>query len=150
MPNPVDLRAMSYSYGYVGLKRLGAGQFYLIAIRDKSGAPLDGSKTYRLNVPGNVPVKQYWSVTAYDRDTHALILNVSRASRSSRIPDLKKNADGSVDIYFGPKAPAGEDSNWVPTDPKRQFELMFRLYAPTQALFDKAWALNDLERTAAN
>ena len=147
---PVDMRAMSYSYGYVGLKRLGPGQFYLIALRDKTGAPLDGAKTYRLNVPANVPVKQYWSVTAYDRDTHALILNMSRASRSSQVPDLKKNVDGSVDIYFGPKAPAGKEGNWVPTDPKHAFELMFRLYGPTQALFDKAWTLNDPEQTAAN
>ena len=53
-----------------------------------------------------------------------------RASRSSQIPEMQKNADGSVDIYFGPKAPAGKDANWVPTDPSRKFELMFRLYAP--------------------
>ncbi len=60
-----------------------------------------------------------------------------RASRSSQIPELQKNADGSVDVYFGPAAPAGKESNWVPTDPKRGFELMFRAYAPTKALFEK-------------
>jgi hypothetical protein len=71
---------------------------------------------------------------------------VSRASRSSQIPELQKNADGSVDIYFGPEAPAGKDSNWVPTDPNRKFEVMFRLYAPTKALFDKTWVLPDIEK----
>jgi hypothetical protein len=75
---------------------------------------------------------------------------MSRASRSSQIPELQKNADGSIDIYFGSKAPAGQDSNWIPTDPARKFELMFRLYAPTKALFDKAWALPDAEKVAAN
>ena len=65
------------------LKRLGAGQFYLISIRDKDGQAFDGDKTYRLRVPPNPPVNQYWSVTAYDRHTHALIRNVSRASRAS-------------------------------------------------------------------
>jgi len=83
-------------------------------------------------VPPNPPVEQYWSVTAYDRQTHALIRNMPRASRSSQIPDLQKNADGSIDIYFGPAAPAGKDSNWVPTDAARKFELTFRAYAPTK------------------
>jgi hypothetical protein len=69
-----------------------------------------------------------------------------RASRSSQIPELQKNADGSVDIYFGPAAPAGKDANWVPTDPARKFELMFRAYAPTKALFEKSWVLSDVEK----
>ena len=47
---------------------------------------------------------------------------------------MKKNADGSVDIYFGPKAPAGKESNWIPTDPAREFELMVRLYGPDQGV----------------
>lgn len=66
---PTDLRGMIYTVGYIGIKRLGAGQFYLIAIRDEDGDPLDGARTYRLTVPPNVPVEQYWSVTAYDRQT---------------------------------------------------------------------------------
>ena len=113
------MRGVAYSYAYVGIKRLGAGQFYLITIKDKDGEAFDGGKTYRLSVPANPPVEQYWSVTAYDRETHALIRNMPRASRSSQIPELQKNADGSIDIFFGPAAPEGKDSNWVPTDPAR-------------------------------
>ncbi|WP_179040130.1 DUF1254 domain-containing protein [Rhizobium leguminosarum] len=143
---PVDLRGVAYSYAFVGLKRMGTGQFYLISIKDKAGYDFDGSKTYRLAVPADVPVKQYWSLTAYDRETHALIRNMDRASRSSQIADLKKNKDGTVDIFLGPKAPKGEEANWIPTDPERKFEVMFRLYAPTKALFDKSWVLPDLER----
>jgi hypothetical protein len=143
---PIDNRGMTYSYAYVGLKRLGVGQFYLISIRDKDGQSFDGGNTYRLTVPANPPVEQYWSVTAYDRQTHALIRNMPRASRSSQIPDLQKNADGSVDIYFGPAAPTGKDTNWVPTDPARKFELMFRAYAPTKVLFEKNWVLSDVEK----
>jgi len=146
---PVDHRGVAYSYAYIGIKRLGAGQFYAISIRDKDGNAFDGGKTYRLHVPGNVPVQQYWSVTAYDRQTHALIKNVARASRSSQIPELVKNSDGSVDLYFGPKAPKGKEANWVPTDPKRQFELMFRAYGPTKEFFDKKWVLSDVVRVAA-
>ncbi|MEH2548163.1 hypothetical protein V1283_004808 [Bradyrhizobium sp. AZCC 2262] len=146
---PVDLRGMAYSYAYIGIKRLGAGQFYSISIRDKDGDAFDGGKTYRLNVPANVPVEQYWSVTAYDRQTHALIKNVSRASRSSQIPDLQKNSDGSIDIFFGPAAPAGKETNWVPTDPARKFELMARFYAPKKEFFEKKWILSDVEKMSS-
>lgn len=143
---PVDDRGLGYSYAYVGIKRLGTGQMYLISIRDKDGESFDGAKTYRLRVPPNAPVEQYWSVTAYDRETHALIRNMPRASRSSQIPEMRKNADGSVEVYFGPSAPAAMESNWVPTDPARRFELMFRAYAPTKALLEKSWVLPDVER----
>ena len=142
---PVDVRGTTYTYGYIGIKHLGTGQFYSIAIKDKDGNELDGGKTYRLHVPANVPVEQYWSVTAYDRQTHALIRNMDRASRASNSSEVQKNPDGSVDLYFGPKAPAGKESNWVPTDPQRGFELMFRAYGPTKAFFDKQWRLTDLE-----
>lgn len=93
-----------------------------------------------------MPIEQYWSLTAYDRDTHALIKNVDRASRASNAAEVKKNADGSVDLYIGAKAPAGQESNWIPTDPSRQFELMFRLYGPKKEFFEKTWALPDVER----
>ncbi|MGA9948657.1 MAG: DUF1214 domain-containing protein, partial [Xanthobacteraceae bacterium] len=146
---PVDNRGLAYSYAYIGIKRLGVGQFYLISIRDKDGDPFDGGKTYRLTVPANAPVEQYWSVTAYDRETHTLIKNMPRASRSSQIPELQKNADGSIDIFFGPQAPVGKETNWVPVDPARKFELMFRLYGPTKPLFDKTWKLPDVEKVAA-
>jgi hypothetical protein len=147
---PVDGRGVAYSYAYIGIKRLGAGQFYAISIRDKDGDAFDGGKTYRLNVPANVPVDQYWSVTAYDRQTHALIKNMPRASRSSQIPELQKNADGSVDIWLGPAAPAGREANWLPTDPARKFELMARFYAPRKEFFEKKWVLPDVEKVAAH
>jgi hypothetical protein len=143
---PVDARGVTYTFAFVAIKRLGAGQFYLVSLRDKEGKPFDGSKTYRLTVPANPPVEQYWSATAYDRVTHALIRNMPRASRSSQILDMQKNADGSVDVFFGPAAPAGKESNWVPTDPERGFELMFRAYAPTKVFLDKTWKLPDVER----
>ena len=92
-------------------------------------------------------LKQYWSATAYDRATHALNLNLPRSSRSSQNPGLQKNADGSVDVYFGPKAPAGKESNWVPTSAEGQFEVLFRFYGPEKPLFEKTWKLPDIEKT---
>ncbi len=142
----IDARGLAYTYAYIAIKRLGAGQFYLISIRDKDGTAFDGSESYRLTVPPDVPIEQYWSVTAYDRQTHALIRNMPRPSRSSQIPELQRNSDGSIDVYFGPAAPAGKETNWVPTDPDRGFELMFRLYAPKKEFFDKVWKLLDVEK----
>jgi hypothetical protein len=145
----VDARALLYTYGYIAIKRPGTAQFYLISIRDKAGEAFDGGKTYRLHVPPKAPVEQYWSVTAYDRESHALIKNVKRPSRSSQIPDMQKNDDGSVDLYFGPRAPDGKEPNWIPTDPHRGFELMLRVYGPTREFFDRKWVLPDVERIAA-
>ena len=71
-----------------------------------------------------MPIEQYWSLTAYDRETHALIKNMARASRA----EVKKNADGSVDLYVGPKAPAGQAPNWIPTDPARKFGPIAQAY----------------------
>ncbi len=105
---PVDDRAVAYTIAFFSPKHTGKGQFYLMTFNDKADHHLNGGSTYRLNVPANAPVSQYWSATVYDRDTHALIRNMPWPSRSSQTPGLQKNADGSVDIYFGPKAPAGQ------------------------------------------
>jgi hypothetical protein len=119
-----------------------------MTIKDKDGKNFSGANTYRLTVPANAPVKQYWSATAYDRETHALIREMPRAGRSSQSPGLQTNADGSTDIWFGPKAPAGKESNWVPTSVNGQFEVLFRFYGPEKPVFDKTWSLPDIERIA--
>jgi hypothetical protein len=147
---PIDERGMAYHYAYIGLKRLGAGQFYMINIKDGSGRDYDGAKTYHLRVPPNAPVDQYWSLTAYDRESHALIKGMHRASRASNAAEVKANADGSVDLYIGPTVPDGMQTNWIPTDPARKFELMFRAYGPTKAFFEKAWTLPDVEEVVAH
>jgi len=143
---PVEGRGLAYSYAYFSAKHLGAGQYYLMTIVDSKGKPLDGSVLYRLNVPANPPVKLYWSATAYDRDTHALIRKMKWSSRSSTTPGLRKNIDGSIDVYFAPNAPAGKETNWIPTNPRRGFEVLFRLYGPEKAFFDKKWILPDIEK----
>jgi hypothetical protein len=142
---PIDGRGLAYSLAFFSPKHLGAGQFYLMTFKDKAGKPFDGSGTYRLHVPPNAPVKQYWSATIYDRATHALIRNLPWSSRSSQTPGLQANADGSVDVYFGPKAPGGNESNWVPTSASGKFEVLFRFYGPEKALFEKTWKLPDIE-----
>jgi hypothetical protein len=101
--------------------------------------------SYRLHVPPDPPVSLYWSATGYDRGTHALIRDVTRASRASTSPELRSNPDGSVDLNIGPEPPAGDDANWLPTHPGRPFEVLVRFYGPEPALFAKTWQLPDLE-----
>ena len=145
-PYPTDSRGVAYSYAFFSPKHLGAGQFYLFTIKDKDGNAFDGANSYRLHVPSNVPVKQYWSVTAYDRATHALIRDMTWSSRSSQTQGLQKNADGSVDIYFASQPPDGKESNWVPTSATGKFEVLFRFYGPEKPLFEKTWVLPDIEK----
>jgi hypothetical protein len=116
--NLLDERA-SWFYEAVGAgpamasKRPGPSSAYLGAYKDKAGQWLDGGKSYRLHVPPDPPIKLFWSVTLYDVDTRALVLNEQKiADRSSRM-DLRKNEDGSVDIYCGPSAPTGFEKNWI-------------------------------------
>jgi len=144
----IDARGVTYTLGFTGIKRLGMAQFYLMSNKAKDGEPFDGATTYRLRVPPNAPVKQYWSATVYDRETHALVKNMNRASIASISSGVQKNSDSSVDIFFGPKAPAGKEANWVPTDPNRKFELLFRLYGPKSEFFEKKWSLPDVEKYA--
>jgi len=149
--NLLDERA-SWFYEAVGAgaamapKRPGPSSAYLGAYKDKTGKWLDGGTSYRLRVPPNPPIKLFWSVTVYDIDTRALILNEHKiADRSSRM-DLRKNDDGSVDIYCGPTAPAGFEKNWIPTVPGKNWFAYFRFYQPTEAYFDRSWPLPDFEQ----
>lgn len=131
-------------------KTPGVGQAYLGVHRDRSGKALDGAKFYHLNVPPNPPAGQFWSVTIYDLETRRPVENSTRAvDRSSRQADLAKNADGSVDLYFGPQSPKGREANSLITVPGRAWFPLLRLYGPQQPYFDRSWPLPDIEQTNA-
>jgi len=124
----------------------GVGQRYLAAYKDRDGHWLDGGNTYKLHVPANPPARRFWSVTAYDEDTRQMVVTEQgRPDISSRKEDIAKNADGSIDVYFGPKAPTGKEANWVQTVPGKGWFTYFRFYGPTEAFFDKTWSLPDFE-----
>jgi hypothetical protein len=146
---PVAGRGVTYTMAFFSTKHSGIGQYYLMTTRDATGQPFDGAGSYRLTVPANAPVTQYWSATAYDRETHALIRDMPRSGRSSQSPGLQANADGSIDIWFGPAPPEGKEANWVPTRADGRFEVLFRFYGPEKPVFDKTWMLPDIERVGA-
>jgi hypothetical protein len=126
----------------------GAGSAYAYTVHDSKGDILDGDKTYRLHVNPNPPAKNFWSVDVYDTQTRSLIQVPSTiwpalASNAGRV---RPNADGSFDLYFGPKAPAGRESNWVETLPGKSWFAIFRLYGPLEPWFNQTWRLNEFER----
>jgi hypothetical protein len=136
--------AIGMSAGMQG-RIVGFGQVYLETSKDKDGNWLDGGKTYMLHVDPNPPVKQFWSITLYDNVTRGpLMTDQGAADLSSRKPDLVTNADGSVDVFFGPERPAGA-ANWIKTASGKGWFPYFRFYAATEPYFDKSWQLNDIE-----
>ena len=95
---------------------VGKGSVYAVAYMDAKGNALDGSKTYKVHVPPNVPGKSFWSFTLYDSQTRAMLQTDQQfPGLDSNQKGLKQNDDGSYDIYFGPKAPAGQEVNWLQT-----------------------------------
>ncbi|MDN3275328.1 DUF1254 domain-containing protein [Frankia sp. RB7] len=125
-------------------KNVGQGSQYLWTYRDAKGEFLDGGKAYRLHVLANIPAKAFWSVVVYDALSRSELQNGQPLPSVSSYVNPKMNPDGSVDIAFGPNEPQG-GANWIKTVPGKGWFPIFRFYSPTDAFFDKTWALNDIE-----
>ena len=124
----------------------GAGMQVGMAAVDSNGEWLDGGKLYRLQLPPNVPAKEAWSVTLYDPQTRSLLQTENlQPTLSSRTGKLKANADGSYDLWFGPKAPTLKEDNWVQTVPGKGWFAILRIYGPLKPWFDKTWRPSEIE-----
>jgi hypothetical protein len=131
--------AMAYS-------KPGTGSAYAFAGRDSKGKYLDGGKTYKITLPAPIPAGQFWSFTVYDGQTRSMLgTDQKLAGLDSNDKNIKQNADGSVTVWFAPKAPAGQESNWVQTMSGKGWNSLLRLYAPLEPWFDKTWKPGDFE-----
>jgi hypothetical protein len=141
--------AVTSSEGMVNPK-VGAGQVYMTTKRDSKGELLRADKTYRLRVPKNVPVGQFWAITLYSENTRRPYDNgeteIRGVNLDSQMKDLKYNQDGSIDLYVGAKAPAKFESNFLKTVGDDGWFVYLRLYAPLEPFFDKRFSLPDFQR----
>jgi hypothetical protein len=148
--NP-DARTLFHYYATgitpaMAMKMVGIGSQYAAAFVDSEGKPLDGSKTYKIHLPPNIPAKDFWSFVLYDNQTRSeLQTDQQFPSIGSQKKDIVINPDTSVDVYFGPTAPAGHEANWVQTVPGKGWNVLLRLYGPLQPWFDKAWKPGEFE-----
>jgi hypothetical protein len=147
----LDARALFFYLGWgvspsMAMDLIGIGSQYALAVRDANGQFLSGANNYRLHLPPNVPAKDFWSLVAYDPQTRSFLQTDQQfPSLSSQRPDLSLNPDRSIDIYFGPDAPLGKESNWIQTIPGKSWCAALRLYGPLEPWFDKTWKPGEIE-----
>lgn len=142
----IDPRGETYSMYCCGPLKLGAASAYIYATRDMDGDPLEARSSYKLHVPANVPVKQFWSLTAYDAQTAVFFENVANTDISSLDKGLQFNPDGSVDLYVGPKPPVGKESNWIETNSDNNSMFLFRFYEPEPGIKDGSWVMEGFKK----
>jgi hypothetical protein len=145
-------RRAAFAYIAIGMspamveKHVGVGSQYLWTPRDSNGALFDGARSYVLHVPAKIPVRNFWSVVAYDADSRSILRNDQPFPTVSTYTGPRANPDGSIDIHFGPKAPSGPEKNWIQTMPGKGWFTSFRFYGPLEPFFDQSWKPDDIVR----
>jgi hypothetical protein len=148
----IDARMGMFKIGYsispaMVMNMVGKGSKYPFAYRDADGKHLSGGSSYKLHLPADVPAENFWSVTLYDGYNASGLKNGQKFPSIGSLDALKKNDDGSVDLYFGPELPQGApESNWLRTVPGKGWFVLFRLYSPTKPFFDGTWRPGDFEK----
>ena len=138
-------RAAIDYWAYVTPAVLGSGTMYNVAFVDAEDRPIESTKNYRLRMPGDFPARNFWSVFAYDARTRTFIANGMKGRQLSSLDKLVKNPDGSIDIYIGPAAPKGLESNWIETLPGIDVFMGLRTYGPEKAVLDGTYKIPRFE-----
>ncbi|MBO6510500.1 MAG: DUF1254 domain-containing protein [Roseibium sp.] len=147
----LDARTMFFYMATVNtpamvLKLPGKGSQYALSVTDSSGTFLDGSKSYTLTIPADVPARDFWSVVVYDPQTRSeLQTSQPFPSKNNKRDKLQENGDGSITLHFGPEAPPGKEQNWIQTVAGKGWFTILRLYGPEEAWFEKTWRPGEIE-----
>jgi hypothetical protein len=146
-----DARVM-FHYPYTAVTpamaapREGKGSDYLIAYVDADKNPFDGAKTYKLNIPANPPVANFWAVTVYDPQTRSMLQNSQQYPNvGDQTEGIRQNDDWSFTVYFGPEAPEGYENNWIETIPGKSWFVIVRMYGPLRPWIDQTWRPGEVE-----
>jgi hypothetical protein len=141
-----------YHFGYIcvspamATKAAGKGSDYSMGMVDSKGRPMDGSKTYKLRMPPDIPVVDFWALTMYDTQTRCQLQTDQQfPTLDSYNKGMKKNKDGSVDVYFSPKPPKGQESNWLQTIPGKSWFVALRMYGPLEPWLNQTWRPGEIE-----
>ncbi len=147
----LDARVM-FHYPYTGVTpamavtRPGLGSDYGMAYLDSKKQILDGSKTYKLHLPLNVPVNDFWAVTIYDSQTRSQLQSSQPLPTvGSQSKGFQQNSDGSYDVFFAPEPPEGKENNWLQTVPGKSWFAILRLYGPLEAWIDQTWRPGEIK-----
>jgi len=140
----LDARSMFFYYATMvtpamTIKKVGVGSQYAGTFRDVDGEYLDGGKSYKVHLPAGVPAQDFWSLVVYDNQTRSMLQTEQQYTSAGRQRGVQANADGSYDIWFGPEAPTGKESNWIQTIPGKGWSVILRLYGPLETWFDQTW-----------
>lgn len=146
----VDQRAGFFQIAYSSAPAMvmhttGAGSKYPNAVRDKDGNFLNGSNTYKLRLPAPIPAGLFWAATAYNITDGTMPETKQLLPSTNGYYSTPKQADGSIEIWFGPQKPEGvADSAFIQTVPGRNFLATVRLYGTEDAFYDQTWKPDDL------
>lgn len=126
--------------------KVGTGSAYAFTAKDATGRYLDGGKNYSVTLPSPIPANNFWSFMVYSGQHRSMLETDQKlAGLDSLNPQVKPNVDGSFTIWFGPKAPAGHEKNWIQTMPNKSYNVILRLYGPLESWFDKSWKPGDFQ-----
>ena len=146
----LDTRTMSLYY-FTGITpamaspKLGQGAAYVYTARDAKGEWLDGSKNYKVTLPPNIPAARFWSFNVYDNQHRSLLETDQKAAgMDSTLSHVKKNADGSTTVWFGPKRPPDRGQLGADVAGQRLQRDLPALRA-NEGWFDKSWKPGDFE-----
>lgn len=146
----VDQRAAYFQLAYSAapamfVDSMGVGSKYPATMFDADGEFLDGSHSYKLRLPPNIPAVLFWAVTAYNPADGTMPETSQPFPSRNQYDNVLTNSDGSVEIYFGPEKPAAAPAqNWIQTLRNHALLIVVRLYGPTSAFYDQTWKPDDV------